>query len=86
MKVLAAQSCPIHCDPIDYSLPSSSFCGILQARILSRLPFPPPEDLPDPGIEPGSPASHADSLPSEPPGKLYPRFVVLEAVFRAMEM
>ena len=85
MNVLVAQLCPIHCDPIDYSLPSSCFCGILQARILSRLPFPPPEDLPDPGIEPGSLASHADSLPSEPPGKLYPRFVVLEAVFRAME-
>ena len=26
-------------------------------------------DLPDPGIELGSPALHADSLPSEPPGK-----------------
>ena len=28
-----------------------------------------PGDLPHPGIEPGSPALHADSLPSEPPGK-----------------
>ena len=28
-----------------------------------------PGDLPDPGIEPGSPALQADSLPSEPPGK-----------------
>ena len=26
-------------------------------------------DLPDPGIEPGSPALQADALPSEPPGK-----------------
>ena len=26
-------------------------------------------DLPDPGIEPGSPALQADSLPAEPPGK-----------------
>ena len=32
------------------------------------LPFPSPGDLPDPGIEPGSPALLADSLPSEPPG------------------
>ena len=32
-------------------------------------PFPSPRDLPDPGIEPGSPALHADTLPSEPPGK-----------------
>ena len=28
-----------------------------------------PENLPDPGIEPGSPALQADSLPSELPGK-----------------
>ena len=33
------------------------------------LPFPPPGDLPDPGIEPETPALQADSLPSEPPGK-----------------
>ena len=30
---------------------------------------PPPEDLPDPGIEPESPALQADALQSEPPGK-----------------
>ena len=36
----------------------------------SGLPFPSPGDLPDPGIEPGSPTLQADSLPSEPPGKL----------------
>ena len=35
----------------------------------SRLPLPSPGDLPDPGIEPGSPALQADSLPSEPPNK-----------------
>ena len=33
------------------------------------LPFPSPEDLPNPGIKPGSPALQADSLPSEPLGK-----------------
>ena len=33
------------------------------------LLFPSPGDLPDPGIEPGSPALQADALPSEPPGK-----------------
>ena len=32
------------------------------------LPFPSPGDLPDPGIEPGSPAFQADTLTSEPPG------------------
>ena len=35
----------------------------------SELPFPSPGDLPDPGIEPGSPTLQADALPSEPPGK-----------------
>ena len=33
------------------------------------LPFPSPRDLPAPRIKPGSPASRADSLPSDPPGK-----------------
>ena len=33
----------------------------------SGLPCPPPGDLPDPGIKPGSPALQADSLPSELP-------------------
>ena len=36
----------------------------------SGLPCPSPGDLPDPGIKPGSPARQADSLPSEPPGKM----------------
>ena len=36
----------------------------------SGLPFPSPGDLPDPRIEPGSPAMQVDALPSEPPGKL----------------
>ena len=35
----------------------------------SGLPFPPPRDLPNPEIEPRSPALQADSLPSEPPEK-----------------
>ena len=35
----------------------------------SGLPFPPSGDLPDPGIEPGSPALQADSLLSETPEK-----------------
>ena len=34
----------------------------------SGLSFPSPGDLPDPGIEPRSPALQADFLPTEPPG------------------
>ena len=39
------------------------------AQSCSNLSFPSPGDLPNPGIEPGSPALQADSLPAEPPGK-----------------
>ena len=35
----------------------------------SGLSFPSPGDLPNPGIEPGSPTLEADALTSEPPGK-----------------
>ena len=35
----------------------------------SGLPYPSPGNLPDPGIEPRSPAMQADALPSETPGK-----------------
>ena len=57
------------CNAMDCSLPGSSVHGILQTGILEWLPFPFPGALPDPGIEPGSPALQADSLPSEPPRK-----------------
>ena len=57
MPVLVAQSCPALFDLMDCSLPGSSVHGILQARILEGCcTFPPPGDLPDPGMEPWSPA------------------------------
>ena len=54
---------------MDYSPPVSSVHGILQARILEWVAIHFSRDLPNPGIEPRSPASQADSLPSELPGK-----------------
>ena len=66
---LVAKSCPTPCDPTDCSLPGSSVHGIFQARILNGLPFPSPGNLPNPGIEPVSPALQADSLPTELGGK-----------------
>ena len=60
---------------MDCSPPGSSVHGISQARILSGLPFPSPEDLLDPGIEPKSLALQMvsvlqeDSLPIDPLGK-----------------
>ena len=64
-------------NPLQYSCLENSWTegpGGLQSMEFFRqeywsgLPFPSPGDLPDPGIEPGSPALHADSLPSEPQG------------------
>ena len=47
----------------DYqALPSMGFS---KQQCWSGLPFPSPGDLPDPGIEPGSPALQADSLPTK---------------------
>ena len=43
--------------------------GFSRQEYWSGLPFPSPGDLPNPGIEPGSPALQADALSSEPPGK-----------------
>ena len=46
--------------------------GLSRQGYWSQLPFPSPEDLPNPGIEHGSPALQVDSLPFEPPGKPRP--------------
>ena len=62
-----SQSCLTLCDPMDCSMPGSSVHGILP-EYWNVLPCPPPGDLPDPGIKPGSPALQADYLLSEPPG------------------
>ena len=68
--VLVAQSCPTLCDPMDCNLLGSSVHGILQARTLEWVVIPFSRELPNPGKKPGSPALQADSLPSEPPGKM----------------
>ena len=43
--------------------------GFSKQEYWSGLPFPSPEDLPDAGTEPRSPALQADSLPTELRGK-----------------
>ena len=45
--------------------------GFSRQGYWSGLPFPSPGDLPDPGIEPRSPALQTDTLTSEPPGMTY---------------
>ena len=53
---------------VAYQAPSMRFS---RQEYWSGLPFSSPEDLPDPGIEPESPALQADTLPSEPiPAKM----------------
>ena len=65
------QSCPTLCDPMDCSPPGSSVHGISQEEYWSWLPFPPPGDLPNPGIEPGSPPLQAGSLPLSHQGVVF---------------
>ena len=52
---------------VAYQAPQSM--GFSSQEYWSGLPFPSPGDLPNPGVEPGSPALQADTLPPEPPGK-----------------
>ena len=52
---------------INYQAPLTM--GFSRQECWIGLPFPPPGDLPNPGIELRSPALQADALPSEPPGK-----------------
>ena len=59
------QSCPTLCEA--HQAPLSM--GFSRQEYWSGLPFPSPGDLPNPGVEPRSPALQADALSSEPPGK-----------------
>ena len=58
------QSCLTLCNPVDYSLPGFSSMGFSRQEYWSGLPFPSAGDLPDPGIEPGSPTLEVDALTS----------------------
>ena len=64
VSTLAQNSAKILCDPMDYS-PASFHClGKFPGKsTASGLPFPPPGDLSDPGIECRSLALQAGSLP-----------------------
>ena len=70
MKVFVAQSCPTLCTtPWIVTQQAPLSMGFSKQGYWSGLPVHSPGDLPDPGMEPRSPALQADSLPSEPPGK-----------------
>ena len=60
------QSCPPLCDPMTVAHQAPLSMGFSRQEYWSGLPCPAPENLPDPGIEPASPATpalQADSLP-----------------------
>ena len=68
MKVKSLSHVRLFATPwtVAYQAPLSM--GFSRQEHCSGLPFPSPEDLPNPGIEPRSPALRADALTSEPAG------------------
>ena len=60
------------------------FMGLSRQEYWSELPFLSPEDLPDPGNKPGTPALQPASLLSESPGK--PQLVSLTHVSRFLKI
>ena len=68
VKVLVAQSSHTLCDSMDCSPQAPLSMEFSRQEYWNGLPFPFPEDLPNPGIEPRSPALQVDSLLFEPKG------------------
>ena len=66
---LVTKSCPTFMTPRTVARQAPLSIGFSKHEYWSGLPFPFPEDLPNPGMEPGSPALQADFLPTELPGK-----------------
>ena len=62
---LVAKSCPTLATPWTVACQAPLSVGFSRHEYWNGLPFPSPGDLPNPGIEPGSPALQADSLPTE---------------------
>ena len=83
---MRAQSCPILCDPVDRSLPGSPSMAFSRQEYWSELPYPPPGDLPDPGIGPRSPALAADFFPTELPGKPWIEACMISQIFPGLEL
>ena len=74
MRAKSLQSCPTLCNSMDCSPPGSM--GFSRQEYWSGSPYRSPGDLPNPEIEPGSPALKADYLLSESLGKPFIRFML----------
>ena len=79
---LVTKLCLTLATPWTVAYQASPSMGFSRQEYWSGLPFPSPGDLPDPGIEPQSPALEADTLTSEPPGK--PRIFLVPCYFPSM--
>ena len=60
------QLCRLFATPWTVAYQASLSMRFSRQEYWSGLPFPSPGDLPNPGIEPGSPALESDALTSEP--------------------
>ena len=70
MKVKSLSCVKLFVTPWTVAYQASPSMGFSRQEYRSGLPFPPPGDLPDPGIEPRSPAlQDAHALWAELPGK-----------------
>ena len=69
VKVKSLSHVQLFATPWTVAHQASPSMGFSRQEYWSGLPFPSPGDLPNPGIEPESPALEADALTSEPPGK-----------------
>ena len=69
LKVKSLSHVWLFLTPCTVACQASPSTGFSRQEYWSGLMFPSPGNLPDPGMEPGSPALQADSLPSEAPGK-----------------
>ena len=80
-----AQLCPTLCNPMDCSYQAPLSMGFSRWEYWSGLPFPSLGDLPNPAVEPGSPALQADALWSEPPGKSHKEGLIKEGLPKELQ-
>ena len=80
-KCVRAQSRPALCHSMDWAGQAPLSMGFSRQEYWSGLPFPPPADLPDPGIKPASlasPALQVDFLPLSHLGS--PKYLLINIV------
>ena len=80
---LVTKSCSTLVTPWTVACQVPLSMGFSRQEYCSRLPFPSPGDLPEPGIEPGSPALQADSLLAELRGN--PSYIIYSKRLNSMQ-